>query len=63
MPEPRWDYRLEPPEPVVCCRLAEDDPDHDTQACLAEQEEAAAEKRAEQIRENLRWNHDWDNRW
>ncbi len=31
----------EPPEP--CCALAEDDPEHDTVACMADQAEVAAE--------------------
>jgi hypothetical protein len=38
----------EPPEPVLCCALAEDKDDHDTEACLAEQAEAAADRAYEQ---------------
>ena len=45
-------WRLEPPEPVVCCSLAEDDPDHDVEQCLADGAEAAAEARAERQRED-----------
>jgi hypothetical protein len=52
-PPPNW---YEPPEPVICCHLAEDDPDHDTQACLDEQAEADAERRAEAQRDRER---DW----
>jgi hypothetical protein len=37
----------DPPEPMPCCRLGEDDPDHDVQACLDESAEAAAEAKAE----------------
>ncbi len=47
-PSDRW---YEQPEPVICCALAEDDPDHDSEACLAESAEAAAEARAERQRE------------
>ncbi len=53
-------YHLEPPENVPCCTLAEDDPGHDTEACIADQAEAAAEARAERMRDDLleaRW---WD---
>ena len=45
----------EPPEPVLCCALAEDEPDHDTDACMADQAEAAAEARAERQREDRMW--------
>lgn len=41
----------DPPEPVICCAEAEDDPDHDVQACLEEAAEAAAEAKAERQRE------------
>jgi hypothetical protein len=54
-PSDRW---YEPPEPVLCCHLAEDDPEHDTQACLAEQAEADAERRAERTREE-RMEREW----
>lgn len=45
----RW---YEPPEPVICCALAEDEEGHDSEACLADQAEAAAEARAERQRED-----------
>ena len=44
----------EPPEPVICCSLAEDDPDHDVQACMDEQAESAAEAKADRIRDDDR---------
>jgi hypothetical protein len=47
-PSDRYYDPPEPPEP--CCFLGEDDPDHDIQACLAEQAEAAAEDRADRAR-------------
>ena len=49
-PSPGW---YEPPEPKVCCSLAEDDEDHDVEACLADSAEAAAEARAERQREDM----------
>jgi hypothetical protein len=49
-PSDRW---YEPPEPPgPCCTEGEDDPDHDVQACLDEQAEAAAEAKAERQRED-----------
>jgi hypothetical protein len=42
----------EPPEPRICCSLAEDDPDHDTEVCWDDQAEAAAEAKAERMRED-----------
>lgn len=39
----------EPPDP--CCSEYEDDPDHDFEACMADQAEDAAERRAERQRE------------
>lgn len=53
-PSDRW---YDPPEPVICCHLAEDDEGHDSEACMADQAEAAAEARAERQREAER---DWD---
>jgi hypothetical protein len=50
----------DPPEPMPCCRLGEDDPDHDVQACLDESAEAAAEAKAEHMRENAMLDRDWD---
>jgi len=50
-PSDRW---YEPPEPVICCSLAEDEDDHDVEACLADQAEEAAERRAEA--------REWDDR-
>jgi hypothetical protein len=41
----------EPPEPVICCALAEDEEGHDSEACMAESAEAAAEAKAERQRE------------
>lgn len=49
-PSDRW---YEPPEPKICCSLAEDDEDHDIEQCLADQAEAAAEARAERQREDM----------
>lgn len=43
----------DPPEPRICCALAEDDPDHDREACWEEQAEAAAEAKAERMREDM----------
>lgn len=48
-PSDRW---YEPPEPVICCSLAEDESGHDTDACMADQTEPAAESRAELERED-----------
>lgn len=45
------DHWYDQPEPQICCSLAEDNPDHDVQACLAEQAENEAERRAEIERE------------
>ena len=53
-------WRLEPPEPVLCCHLAEDDEDHDVEAHLAELAEAAAEAKAERMREDAMMERDWD---
>lgn len=53
---PSWYHG--PPDPVICCSECEDDPDHDVEACLADQAEAAAEARAERQREDemeARW--------
>jgi hypothetical protein len=50
-PSDRWYEPPEPPEP--CCALAEDDPDHDVEQCLADGAEAAAEARAERQREDM----------
>lgn len=47
---PSWHHGPpDPPEP--CCALAEDDPDHDSVECLADQAEEAAERKAEWLRE------------
>lgn len=47
------DRYYDPPEPPLpCCSLAEDDEEHDAEACLAEQAEAAAEAKAERQRED-----------
>lgn len=54
-PSDRW---YEPPEPIICCREGEDDPDHDPEACLADQAEAAAEERAERAREDAMFDRD-----
>ncbi len=43
-PPQSWYEPPEPPEP--CCAEGEDEPEHDTVACMAEQAEAAAEARA-----------------
>ena len=53
-PSASW---YEPPEPVLCCALAEDEPlnTHDTDACMADQAEAAAEAHAEREREDRMW--------
>lgn len=55
-PSDRW---YEPPEPVICCALAEDEDGHDPEACMADQAEAAAEARAERARED-QWLRDWE---
>ncbi len=44
----------DPPEPTICCYLAEDEEDHDVQACMDVQAEDAAEARAERQREEER---------
>ncbi len=54
--DPPQSYYDPPSEPEPCCLLAEDDPDHDTQACLAASWEAAAEARADAQRDRER---DW----
>ena len=56
------DRYYDPPEPPgPCCRLGEDDDDHDVQACLDEQAEAAAEEKAERMREAEKdWEYDVD---
>lgn len=46
-----WDYRLEPEEPEPCCSRYEDE-GHDSEQCLADGAEAAAEAKAERIRED-----------
>ena len=54
----QWAYENRmPPEYEPCCALAEDDEEHDVEACLADQAEAAAEARAEAQRDRER---DWD---
>jgi hypothetical protein len=50
-PSDRYYDPPDPPEP--CCREGEDDPDHDQEACLADQAEAAAEAKAERQREDM----------
>lgn len=50
-PSDRYYDPPDPPEP--CCTLAEDDPDHDVQACMADQ--AAAEAKADTRRDELLW--------
>ncbi len=46
------DSYYDPPEPPLpCCELGDDDPDHDQQACMADQAEDAAETRADRQRE------------
>ncbi len=52
----------EPPEPKPCCREAEDDPDHDPVACLAEQAETAAEAKADREMEDA-WEERWERRY
>lgn len=49
-PSDRYYDPPDPPEP--CCNLYEDDPNHDYQACMDEQAEAAAEAKAERMRED-----------
>jgi hypothetical protein len=59
--QPLWRFGpayRDPADPIICCHLAEDDPDHDAQACLDEQAEAAAEAKAEQRREEEMF-RDW----
>lgn len=51
-PSDRW---YQPPDPVICCSECEDDPDHDVEACLADQAEAAAEARADRERDDAYW--------
>lgn len=50
----------DPPEPPLpCCRAYEDGDagdDHDPEACIAEQAEAAAEARAERMRDEAMFN-------
>ena len=53
----------EPPEPVVCCAEGEDDPDHDHEQCMADQQEAVAEREAEQARENEIFDRDDREEW
>jgi hypothetical protein len=50
-PSDSW---YQPPEPIICCHLAEDDPEHDSEACMAEQAEYAAEVRADRERDRER---------
>ncbi len=47
-PPDNW---YDPPEPKPCCSLAEDDPDHDSEQCLADSAEAHAEAEADYRRE------------
>ena len=55
------DHYYQPPEPVICCSLCEDDPGHDVEACLADSAEAAAEARADRAREAaLERRYAWD---
>ena len=50
----QWAYENRmPPEPRKCCELFEE-PDHDNEACWADQAEAAAEAKAERMREDER---------
>jgi len=56
-----------PPEPAECCPdwgshewLREDDPNHDSDACIAEQAEADAERRADEDREWAKISRDED---
>lgn len=53
------DRYYDPPDPPgPCCAAGEDDEDHDVQACLADQTEAAAEDRADRLRDERR-EEDW----
>ena len=53
------DSWYDPPEPPgPCCSEGEDDDDHDVEACLSDQAEAAAEAKAERRREDM-----MDERW
>jgi hypothetical protein len=52
-------YPSHPPEPRPCCALAEDDDTHDTEACFAEQAEAAAERAADRAYDEMQW-RGWD---
>ncbi len=54
MPPNSW---YEPPEPVICCELAEDDPEHDSEQCMSDQAEDAAEAKAERMREDAMFDY------
>ena len=45
----QYEHRM-PPEPVECCDEFED-PEHDSEQCLDDQREAAAEAKAERMRD------------
>ena len=60
-PNPPMSWYDPPEPPLPCCREGEDDEDHDVQACLDEQAEAAAEAKAERMREDDMF--DRDDRW
>lgn len=51
-PSDSW---YQPKDPVECCAEWEDDPGHDSEECLAEQAEAAAEARADREYDESRW--------
>lgn len=54
-----YDHQMPPEAPDCGCEQA-DDPDHDAEACLDDQKEAAAEAKAEQQREDLQYDReDW----
>jgi hypothetical protein len=53
----------EPPEPVICCALAEDDPYRDAVRHLADLAEDAAEARAERLREDAMFDRDDREEW
>ena len=59
----QWAYEhRSPPEPVECCELFED-PEHDSEQCLADQREAAAEDKAERQREDEMFDRDDREEW
>ena len=49
------DRYYDPPDPVICCHLAEDEDDHDVEACLQDAAEEAAERKAE--------SREWEGYW